>query len=66
MNEEAIRQALRGAPGRELARRRELLDAILATFATGGTEEATAVLKRRMSELGNDLDSKIEALKRKL
>jgi hypothetical protein len=66
MNEEAVRQALQGAPGRELARRRKLLDAILAAFAAGGPEEATAVLKQSMSELEIELASKIEALKKRL
>jgi hypothetical protein len=66
MNEEAVRQALEGAPGRESARRRELLGAILAAFAAGGPEETTAVLKQRMSELEDELAGKIEALKKRL
>ena len=66
MNEEAVRQALQGAPGSELARRRELLDAILAAFRTGGPEAATTLLKQSMSGLKTELDGRIEALKKKL
>ena len=65
MNKATVRQSLQGGP-EEKKRRRELLDAILDAFATGGPEESTGVLKQRMSELETELAGKIEALKEKL
>ena len=65
MNEEAIRQALQG-DAKEVRRRRDLLDAILTAFNSGGPEAAARVLEVRMEKLETEFDKKIEKVEEKL